>query len=109
MSLQAATRSRHGAGAYGISERYRICMQVIAKKAEWHRNLSPAFSSESLVTDGQRAGQGGIPAASPSAPRSERQEVPTLPDPRGIHPDSVSIRRDPLATARLGQATLTTG
>lgn len=73
------------------------------------RNLSPAFPPESPVTGGERAGQGGIPAASPSAPRLERQEVPTSPDPRGIHPDSVSHDRDPLATARLGQATLTMG
>ena len=71
--------------------------------------LSPEFTPESMSTGRERSGQGGIPAASPSAPRLERLAVPTLLDPCGIHPDSVESDRDPSNVARLGQATLTTG
>lgn len=80
-------------------------------RPEPHYNdiVSPEFWPESKLTGSERSGSGGIPTAVPSAPRLERQEVPTLADSRGIHPDSVILVRDPHATARLGQATLTTG
>ncbi len=76
--------------------------------AEWKKILSPRFPSESPVTDGERLGRGGIPAASPSAPCSERLAVPTQGSPRHLL-DSASSDRDPSNVARLGQATLTTG
>lgn len=76
--------------------------------AEWKRSPSPSFRSESLVTDREREGPEGIPAAVPSAPCSEQlpsQRNPTR-DPQG---DSVETSRDRANVARLGQATLTTG
>lgn len=64
--------------------------------AEWRpKLLSPRFSAESLVTADERPGPGGIPAAVPSAPCSERLEVPTHPGPRAqaIQPDPAAIPR----------------
>lgn len=77
--------------------------------AEWHPKLSPGFSAESHVTADERPGPEGIPAASPSAPSSERLAVPTQLTPRGTHPDSDQTCLDPSNVARVGQATLTKG
>lgn len=79
------------------------------KAMRFQKILSPAFLPESLGMGSERAGQGGIPAAVPSAPRSERQEVPTTTDPCGTLPIQSDPVRDPLATARLGKATLSMG
>ena len=77
--------------------------------AEWRpKTLSPRFPAESLVTAGERLGRGGIPAAVPNAPCSERLVVPK-PAECAVNPDCPAPSSDPPNVARLGSAALTTG